>query len=351
MSPYPPPPTTVSQPPHVWSHNQLTYDPLYISASSIPQLLQSLPPDLLVTLAIFWTTSPVPGGDPGKLGTFEGEENKALVQRLAQEWSSGSEDEGGPSLASALALTICHSPLPLSENDMAAVERWVEEWTSGSESESGPASCNTIPHSGLAIPKDDQASVRQLAEEWTSGSEAGNAAPALAAGNPTRLALLATRGSLQSSAQAAILAQQWRSRGESDEGSPSPGSSHSGPARSLAYAWTSGSKEDNLSPNMLTHEGMLDSDANDVGPAPTSISSESGDSKDGHGSQLMVPLSRITITPSSTTFLDFHPPYQSSLNSGLASSPVATLGRTYGPSDFDYLQDHMFKIESSDEEE
>ena len=49
----------------------------------------------------------MPGGDPGKLGTFEGEENKALVQRLAQEWSSGSED------------------------DMAAVERLAEEWTSG----------------------------------------------------------------------------------------------------------------------------------------------------------------------------------------------------------------------------
>ena len=131
-------------------------------------------------------TTPVPGGDPGKLGTFEGEENKALVQRLVQEWSSGSEDEGG------LALTICCLPLPLSENDMAAVERLAEKWASGSESESGPAPQNTIPHSSLAIPKDDQALVRQLAEEWISGSEAGNAAPASAAGNPTRPASLAT---------------------------------------------------------------------------------------------------------------------------------------------------------------
>ena len=141
----PPPPTTLSHPPHFSSHDQLMYDPLYISASSIPQLLQGLPPDLLVTLAIFWTTSPVPGGDPGKLGTFEGEENEALVQRLVQEWSSDSEDEGGPSpaLALALALTIRHSPLPLSKNDTAVVERLAEEWTSGSESESGPAPCNT----------------------------------------------------------------------------------------------------------------------------------------------------------------------------------------------------------------
>ena len=138
MSPYPPPPpTTLSHPPHFLSHDQLTYDPLYISASSIPQLLHSLPPDSLVTLAIFQMTSPVLGGDPGKLGTFEGGEN----ERLAQEWSSGSEDEGGPSPTPAPAptLTIRHSPLPLSENDMAAVERLVEEWTSGSESESGPA--------------------------------------------------------------------------------------------------------------------------------------------------------------------------------------------------------------------
>ena len=135
-------------------------------------------------------TSPVPGGDPGKLGTFEGEENEALVQRLAQEWSSGSEDEGGPSLAPAL--TIHHLPLPLSKNDMAVMERLVEEWTSGSESESRPALCNTIPHSGLAIPEDNQASVRQLAEEWNSSSEAGNAAPASAAGDPIRPALPAT---------------------------------------------------------------------------------------------------------------------------------------------------------------
>ena len=106
-------------------------------------------------------TSPVPGGDPGKLGTFEGEENEALVQRLVQEWSSGSEDEGG--LAPTLSLTICRSPLPLSKNDMAAVERLAEEWTSGSESESRSAPQNTIPHSSLSIPKDDQASVRQLA--------------------------------------------------------------------------------------------------------------------------------------------------------------------------------------------
>ena len=186
----PPPPTTLSHPPHFLSHDQLTYDPLHISASSIPQLLQSSPPDLLVTPAIFQTTSPVPGGDPGKLGTFEGEENEALVQRLAQEWSSGSEDKGGPS--PALALTICCSPLPLSKNDTAAVERLAEEWTSGSESEIGRAPHNTIPHFGLAIPKDDQASVRQLAEKWTSGSEAGNAAPASAAGNPTRPASPAT---------------------------------------------------------------------------------------------------------------------------------------------------------------
>ena len=112
------------------------------------------------------------------------------------------------------------------------------------ESESGPAPHNIIPHSGLAIPKDDQALVRQLAEEWTSSSEAGNAAPASAAGDPTRPALPATQGSSQSSVQAAILAQQWRSGSESDGGSPSPGSSHLGPARSLAYAWTSGSEED-----------------------------------------------------------------------------------------------------------
>ena len=79
MSPYPPPLTTLSHPPHFSSHDQLMYDPLYISASSIPQLLQSSPPDSLVTLAIFQMTSPVLGGDPGKLGTFEGEENEALV--------------------------------------------------------------------------------------------------------------------------------------------------------------------------------------------------------------------------------------------------------------------------------
>ena len=219
------------------------------------------------------------------------------------------------------------------------------------ESESGPAPHNIIPHSGLAIPEDDQALVRQLAEEWTSSSEAGNAAPASTAGDPTRPALPATRGSLQSSVQAAILAQQWRSGSESDEGSPSPGSSHLGPARFLAYAWTSGSEEDDPSPNMLTHEGMLDSDADDVGPAPASISSKSRDSEDSHGSQLMVLLSRIIITPSVTTFLDFHPLSPSSSNFGPASSPVATPGHTYGPSDFDYLQDHMFEIKSSDEEE
>ena len=136
-------------------------------------------------------TSPVPGGDPGKLWTFESEENKALVQRLAQEWSLGSEDEEGPAPALEQALTICYSPLPLSENNMAAVEKLAKEWTSGSENESGPAPQNTIPHSSLAIPEDNQASVGQLAEEWTSGSEAGNAAPASAAGNPTRLASLA----------------------------------------------------------------------------------------------------------------------------------------------------------------
>ena len=228
-----------------------------------------------------------------------------------------------------------------------------EEWTSGSESESGPAPHNTIPYSSLAIPEDDQASVRQLAaEEWTSGSEAGNVAPGSAAGDPTRPALLATQGSSQSSARTAILAQQWRSGSESDEGSPSPGSSHSGPAGSLAYAWTSGSEKDDPSPNMLTHEGMLDGDANDVGLASTSISSKSGDSEDSHGSQLMmVSPSRITITPSAATFLDFHPPYPSSPNSSLASSPLATPGHTYGLSDFNYLTDHMFEIESSDEEE
>ena len=102
---------------------------------------------------------------------------------------------------------------------------------------------------------------------------------------------------------------------------------------------------------MLTHEGMLDSDANDVGPAPASISSKSRDSEDGHGSQLMVSPSRVTITPSAATFLDFHPQYPSSQNSSSASSPVATLGHTYGPSDFDFFQDHMFEIELSDEEE
>ena len=323
----------------------------FIFLPDIPQLLQSFPVDLLVTLAIFWMTSLVLGGDPGKLGTFEGEENEALVQRLAQEWSSGSEDEGGLALALGLALTICHSPLPLSKNDTSVVERLAEEWASGSESESGPAPQNTIPHSCLAIPEDDQALVRQLAEEWTSSSEAGNAAPASAAGNPTRLASPATQGSLWSSAQATILAQQWRSRSESDEGSPSLGSSHSGPARFLAYEWSSGSKEDDPSPNMLTHEGMLDCDADDVGPALAFISSKSGDSKDSHGSQLMVLPSRITITPSANTFLDFHPQYPSSQNSSLASSPVATLGHTYGPSDFNYFQDYMFEIESSDEEE
>ena len=166
------------------------YDPLYISASSIPQLLQSLPTDSLVTLAIFWVASPVLGGDPGRFRTFEGEESEALVQRLAQEWSSGSEDEGG--LAPAPALTIHCSPLPLSENDRAAVQRLAEEWTSGSENESGPAPQKTITHSGLSIAKDNQALVGQLAEEWTSSSEAGNAAPTSAAGNSTRLASLST---------------------------------------------------------------------------------------------------------------------------------------------------------------
>ena len=103
-----------------------------------------------------------------------------------------------------------------------------------------------------------------------------------------------------------------------------------------------GSEEDDLSPNMLTHERMLDSDANDVGLAPAFISSKLADSEDSHGSQLMVSPSRITITPSATTFLNFHSQYPSSQNSSLASSPVATLGCTYGPSDSDYLQDHMF---------
>ena len=101
---------------------------------------------------------------------------------------------------------------------------------------------------------------------------------------------------------------------------------------------------------MLTHEGMLDGDADDVALASASISSESGDSEDSHGSKLMVSLSRITITPSAATFLDFHPPYPSSPNSGLASSPLATPGHTYGPSDFNYLTDHMFEIELSDKE-
>ena len=127
----------------------------------------------------------------------------------------------------------------------------------------------------------------------------------------------------QSSAQATILAQQWRSRSESDEGSPSLGYSHSGLVRSLAYEWTSGSEEDDLSPNMLTHERMLDSDANDVGLAPALISSKSADSEDSHGSQLMVSPSRITITPSATTFLNFHSQYPSSQNSSLASPYLA----------------------------
>ena len=125
------------------------------------------------------------------------------------------------------------------------------------ESESGPAPHNIIPHSGLAIPEDDQALVRQLAEEWTSSSEAGNAAPASAAGDPTRPALPATQGSSQSSVQAAILAQQWRSGSESDGGSPSPGSSHLGPARSLAYAWTSGSEEDDKICNEARNCGQI----------------------------------------------------------------------------------------------
>ena len=120
---------------------------------------------------------------------------------------------------------------------------------------------------------------------------------------------------------------------------------------SLCDEWTSRSKEDDPSPNMLTHEGMLDSDADDVGPVPTFIPSKSGDSEDAHGSQLTVLLFRITITPSAATFLDFHPQYPFSQNSSLASSPVATLGHTYGPSDLNSLQDHMFEIELSDEEE
>ena len=102
---------------------------------------------------------------------------------------------------------------------------------------------------------------------------------------------------------------------------------------------------------MLTHKGMSDGDANDVGLAPAPISSKSGDSEDGHGSQLMVLPSRITITPSAATFLDFHPQYPFSQNSSLAFGPLATPGHTYGPSDFDYLTDHMFEIELSDEEE
>ena len=105
-----------------------------------------------------------------------------------------------------------------------------------------------------------------------------------------------------------------------------------------------------MSPNMLTQEGMLGSDAKDVGPAPAFMSSKSGDSEDHYGSQLMVLPSRITITPSAPTFLDFHPQYPSSPNSNPASSPVAMPCHTYGPSDFDYLQDHMFEIETSDEE-
>ena len=153
------------------------------------------------------------------------------------------------------------------------------------------------------------------------------------------------------SPQATILAQQWSSKDESDEGGPSLGSSDLVLVRSLAYEWTSGSEEDDPSSNMLTHQGMLDSDADHPRLSPTFISSESADSKDGEGSQLMVLPSRITITPSAATFFNFHPQYPPSPNSSLASSPVATLTHTYHPSDFDYLQDHMFEIESSDEEE
>ena len=305
--------------------------------------------DLVRTPAMAQTASAMLARDPGKLWTFEGEDNEALVQRLVQEWSSGSEDKGGLAPTPTPAPAICHSPLLLSENDEAVMERLAEEWSSGSENEGGPALQNAIPHSGLAILPDNQASMGKLAEEWTSGSEEGNGAPASVAGNPPALALPAAQ--MSSCTEAAILAAHWRSGSESDEGSPSLGSSHSGPARSLAYEWTSGSEKDDPSPNMLTHEGMLNSDANDVGPAPASISSESGDGKDGHGSQLMVLSSRITITPSAATFFDFHPQYPSSQNSGLASSPVATPCCTYGPSDFDYLQDHMFKINLSDEEE
>ena len=176
--------TTLTHPPHFSRYDQLMYDPLHISAPFVPHLLQSLLADSIGTQAIFKMTSPVAGGDSGKLGTVEGEENEALVQRLAQEWSSGSEDEGRP--APAPAQPMDSSTLPLSEHDLTGVESVVEEWTSESENEGGPAPSNTIPHSSHGIPEDNQAAVRRWADEWTSSSEEGNQAPASVAMNPTR---------------------------------------------------------------------------------------------------------------------------------------------------------------------
>ena len=78
----PPPPTTLTHPPHFSRYDQLMYDPLYISAPSIPQMLHTLPAISVGAPAIIQTTSPVLHGDLGKLWTCEGEANETAVQRL-----------------------------------------------------------------------------------------------------------------------------------------------------------------------------------------------------------------------------------------------------------------------------
>lgn len=332
----PPPPTTFTYPGYFESNDQLIYDPLHISASSIPQLLHTSPPDSVGAAAVVKDASALPGGDIGPVWTFGGGDHDASVQWLAQQWSSASEDEGQP----APARSISPSRLPMSEDDEASVTRLAQEWTSGSEDEGEPAPARPILDSGSAMSEHDQASVKRLAEEWTSGSEEGNAGLASAPGSPTRpVPPPGTR--LSGSSDNALLAHQWTSGSESDE---------EGPARSLADAWTSGSDDDDPSTNMLTQEGTLGSDADDVEPAPDVIPSESGDSEDDHGSQFVVSPSRITIASSAAIYLDSDHHFPSSDNSTPASSPVATPRRTYGPSDFAYLQDHMFELESSDEE-
>jgi len=184
-----------------------------------------------------------------------------------------------------------------------------DKWSSDGDKNGSQTSNNNVPSS------------RDIADEWETDSGNGSA-DSQTNDMASRPVLDNLNSASERNDPASRIAEEWESASDEDKGS-------------IADVWSSADtnqREGNSADEWTT-------------------ASQDDSSQPTVNSQLAVSPSRITIRPSDTSFiLSQDWPYHTSEAPPNTTSEVPVISR-YGPEHFQFLQDHMFEYELSDDEE